>query len=155
MVGVDVVFAVADPTVPPASDLLSAMVAELDLLYEGTAERSVRPVDPLDLAPPDGCYLVGRHEGRVVAGGGLRRFDRSIVEVKRMYVVPELRGRALAAALLDALEEEARAAGYHRARLDTWPLQPHAQHLYERHGYRSIPDYNGNPHASFWGEKVL
>ena len=151
----DVVFAVADPTVPPASDLLSAMVAELDLLYEGTAGRSVRPVDPLDLAPPDGLYLVGRRDDRVVAGGGLRRFDRRIVEVKRMYVVPELRRQALAAGLLDALEHQARVAGYELARLDTGPLQPHARRLYERHGYRSIPDYNGNPHASFWGEKVL
>ena len=40
-------------------------------------------------------------------------------------------------------------------RLDTGRLQPHARALYEAEGYRSIPDYNDNPYASFWGEKEL
>jgi hypothetical protein len=41
------------------------------------------------------------------------------------------------------------------ARLDTGAGQPHAQRLYERSGYRSVADFNGNPFACFWGEKEI
>ncbi len=72
-----------------------------------------------------------------------------------MYVVPAWRGRGLAGRLLAALEDATCELGYRRVRLDVGASQPLARSLYERRGYRSIPDYNGNPHASFWGEKVL
>ena len=45
--------------------------------------------------------------------------------------------------------------GYAVVRLDTGPKQPDAQRMYERAGYVAVPDYNGNPYASFWGEKAL
>jgi hypothetical protein len=41
------------------------------------------------------------------------------------------------------------------ARLDTGAKQPGAQRMYEAAGYVAVPDYNGNPYASFWGEKSL
>ena len=57
--------------------------------------------------------------------------------------------------LLQALEDAVRDLGYERARLDTGPRQPHAEALYRSAGYEEIADYNGNPHASFFGEKRL
>jgi ribosomal protein S18 acetylase RimI-like enzyme len=62
---------------------------------------------------------------------------------------------ALAAALLDALEESARSLGYEAVRLDTGPKQEHALRLYRRAGYVEVPPYNDNPFACFWGEKRL
>lgn len=38
---------------------------------------------------------------------------------------------------------------------DTGAKQPGAQRLYERAGYRAIPDFNGDAHAAWWGEKPL
>jgi len=72
-----------------------------------------------------------------------------------MYVRPDHRRAGIAAALLGALEDAARSMGYRTVRLDTGPRQPHAQRLYERAGYRPVPDYNGNRAASYWGEKDL
>jgi GNAT superfamily N-acetyltransferase len=47
-------------------------------------------------------------------------------ELKRMYVAPKFRGRGLARALLQALENPARELGHRPVRLDsqsaTWPL---------------------------------
>ena len=57
--------------------------------------------------------------------------------------------------LLQALEDEARRLGYAIARLDTGVHQPAAQPLYESAGYQPIGNFNVNPFASFWGEKVL
>jgi hypothetical protein len=66
-------------------------------------------------------------------------------------------GAALVAAmvLLHALEDAARGLGYRIARLDTGPRQPHAQGLYEAEGYRTVPNFNGNPVATPFGEKLL
>jgi GNAT superfamily N-acetyltransferase len=72
-----------------------------------------------------------------------------------MYVVPAARGRGLARALLRALEDAARALGYETVRLDTGPRQPHVQGLYLSEGYVPIPNFNGNPVATFFGEKRL
>ena len=85
----------------------------------------------------------------------IKRLDERACEIKRMYVVPEARGRGVGRVLLAALEELARDLGYPVARLDTGAEQPGAQRMYERAGYAPVPDYNGNPYASFWGEKRL
>ena len=45
--------------------------------------------------------------------------------------------------------------GYTVARLDTGPRQTRAQRMYERAGYVPIANFNGNPVASFFGEKRL
>lgn len=148
-------FDVADPTVPPAAELLAAMTAELNELY-ATGDRLQAPaLTPADLMAPHGRYLIGRLDGDPVAGGGVRRLAGGVGEVKRMYVVPAHRGRGVAAALLGALEDAARTLGYRTLRLDTGPLQDAAQRLYRRAGYAPIDRYNDNPYASYWGEKAL
>ncbi|HTW12702.1 MAG TPA: GNAT family N-acetyltransferase, partial [Solirubrobacteraceae bacterium] len=76
-------------------------------------------------------------------------------EIKRMYVAPEVRRRGVAGALLQALEDRARAEGYLVAKLDTGPRQPHAQRIYEAAGYERTDNFNGNPVAAFHGAKRL
>ncbi len=145
----------ADPGVPPASDLLEEMTLELNALY-GAADRLQRPALDLDeLRPPTGVFLVGRLGAEVVAGGGLRRLDRRVGEVKRMFVRPRWRGRGVAASLLSGLEEEGSRLGHRVLRLDTGPRQVHAKRLYLGAGYRQVPAYNDNPYADFWAEKAL
>ena len=140
---------------PPASDLLEAMVADLVPLY-GRIDGPDAPRGlPEDFSPPGGVFLVGFEDGTPVCGGGVKRLADDLAEIKRMYVVPSARGRGLARELLAGLEGAARELGYRRVRLDTGPKQPHAERLYRASGYVEIPDYNGNPHAYFWGEKAL
>lgn len=152
----NLVFAPADPAVPPACELIDAMVTEMQALYGIVGHVGV-PLDLSELAPPEGVYLVGRAGpgDEVVAGGGLRTIGEGIGEIKRMYVVPAWRGRGAGAQLLAALEAAARDLGLALVRLDTGASQPEARHLYEKSGYRSIANYNGNDHAAFWGEKSL
>ena len=54
-----------------------------------------------------------------------------------------------------ALEAAAHQLGYDVVRLDTGPRQPHARGMYLAEGYREIPNFNGNPVATFFGEKRL
>jgi GNAT superfamily N-acetyltransferase len=149
-------FRAMDAAQPPASDLVEAMIVDLVPLYGRIDGADAPRAAPEDFAPPGGVFLVGYDDdGRVVCGGGVKRLGDEVAEIKRMYVVPEARGRGVARDLLVALEDAARELGYARVRLDTGPKQPHAEALYRSAGYRDIADYNGNPHASFFGEKAL
>jgi GNAT superfamily N-acetyltransferase len=74
-----------------------------------------------------------------------------MAELKRMYVVPDARGRGVATALLSALEGAARDRGWTTLRLETGPRQPEAIALYTRAGYRPIEAfgaYTGAPEAA-------
>jgi GNAT superfamily N-acetyltransferase len=112
-------------------------------------------VRPEEMVPPDGVFVLVVDGGRVVAGGGVRRLEPGVGEIKRMFVVPDARGQGHARRLLEGLEAAAVDLGYERLRLDTAQSMTTAMGLYRRAGYRDIPDYNGNSYASFWGEKAL
>jgi GNAT superfamily N-acetyltransferase len=148
-------FVLCDPEEPPALELLAAMRTELIAAYDNASRLDNPPLLPAELRTPAGAYYVGYEGPEAVAGGGLRRLGDGVAEIKRMYVRPEARSRGVAAALLRALEEAARALGYTRARLDTGPKQVTAQRLYRGAGYEEIAPYNDNPFACFWGEKRL
>ena len=139
---------------PAARTLLTAMEQEMFDLYDMPTMPT--PASAEDLEPPNGgAYVVGWEDGRAAAGGALKRIEPGVAEIKRMYVLPDARGRGLARRLLAAIEDTARELGYERVRLDTGASQPHARALYESAGFRDIPDYNGNPFAAYWGEKAL
>ena len=136
-----------------ARTLLAAMEQEMFDLYE--MERMPTPASTEDLeGPAGGAFLVGWEDGKPVAGGGLKRLEPGVAEIKRMYVLPAARSRGHARRLLAAIEATARELGYERVRLDTGAHQPHARTLYESAGYRAITDYNDNPVAAYWGEKA-
>lgn len=141
---------------PQALALVAAMVDEVSELYGRIDVPSAPSATPEDFSEArGGAFLVVVEDGRAVAGGGLKRLDDEACEIKRMFVVPEARGRGHASRLLKGLEDEARRLGYRVARLDTGEHQPQAQAMYERAGYAPIGNFNANPFASFWGEKRL
>jgi GNAT superfamily N-acetyltransferase len=137
--------------------LAQAMRDEIAVIYDGLeldGDHMPR-AGAAELSPPHGAFVVGRHAGRPVCCGGIKRLDDRHCELKKMYVVPDLRGRGVARALLRELERTARELGYSVSRLDTGPRQISARGLFESEGYREVPDFNGNPVAFFWGEKPL
>jgi GNAT superfamily N-acetyltransferase len=110
---------------------------------------------PEEFEPPMGAFFVVYAGDQPVGCGGFKRLDDRTAEIKRMYVAPSVRNRGLGRRILDRLEAGAREAGYAFVRLDTGDKQPEALRLYRNAGYREIPDYNGNPAASYWFEKPL
>ena len=82
------------------------------------------------------------HEGgRAVACGAMKEYDRQSMEIKRMYTLPEFRGRGLAAGILKELESWAKELSYAKCILETGQRQPEAIGLYRKNGYRIIPNY--------------
>jgi GNAT superfamily N-acetyltransferase len=141
----------------PGGELAQAMRDEIAVIYDGLELDGVSmpKAGPAELSPPAGGFIVGWVGERPVCCGGVKRLDARTCEIKKMYVVPDLRRRGVARMLLHALEDKARQLGYEIARLDTGPRQLSARGLYESEGYAEVPDFNGNPVAAFWGEKPL
>jgi GNAT superfamily N-acetyltransferase len=153
--GVQIDFRPADAALPPASELLAAMVAEMNELYGDIEFPGMPSATPADFAPPRGAFLVGFHRDEPVCAGGIKPIAPDAAEIKRMYVVPGARRRGVARRLLRALEDAARERGYAFVRLDTGPLQRGAMALYADEGYTEIANFNANPIAAYWGEKRL
>jgi len=121
--------------------LVDAQQQEMRGRYDGEAD--IGPTrEAAMFVEPDGVFLVVRDdEGRAIGCGGVCRFDGTRAELKRMYVVPEARGRGLGRLLLLELEAEARRLGYARIVLETGDRQPEALGLYASAGYERIPCY--------------
>lgn len=76
-----------------------------------------------------------------VGCGCFKRFDDETAEMKRMFVLPEMRGKKLAAKLLQELETWAVEEGFTKAVLETGLRQVEAQHLYSVAGYSRTENY--------------
>jgi GNAT superfamily N-acetyltransferase len=126
---------------PDVQALAHAQQEEMRRLYGGEAD--IGPTrDAAMFVEPHGVFLVIRDDhGAAVACGGIARFDAQRGELKRMYVVPEARGRGLGRRLLVELEAEARRLGYRALVLETGDRQPEALGLYDSSGYERIPCY--------------
>jgi GNAT superfamily N-acetyltransferase len=141
----------------PAGSLLDAMRDEMAALYDDLDIDAphMPKAGPAQFAPPRGDFLIGIDlAGHAVCCGGIKPLPDGACEFKRLYVRPANRRRG-ARELLAELERRARELGYDTARLDTGPRQPHSERLFRGAGYRSIGNFNGNPVASFFGEKRL
>ncbi len=80
-------------------------------------------------------------EGEAIGCGAFKEYDKETVELKRMFVQPAHRGKAVATKVLEELEAWAKELQYEKAVLETGKKQPEAIALYLRNGYAIIPNY--------------
>lgn len=76
-----------------------------------------------------------------VACGAIKEFDPETMEVKRMFTLNSHRGKGFATQVLTELEKWTLELGYSRCVLETGKRLPDAVRLYEKSGYRLIPNY--------------
>ena len=87
-------------------------------------------------------YVVLAYEnGQPVGCGAIKEFAPGIMEVKRMYTLPEHRGKQIASQVLAELESWAVELSCTKCVLETGKKQPEAVRMYERNGYKRIPNY--------------
>lgn len=85
--------------------------------------------------------VVAYYDGRHVACGAMKEIIPGAMEIKRMYTRPEFRHKGLATVILSELENWATELAYDKCVLETGKRQPEAIALYEKNGYRPIPNY--------------
>lgn len=127
--------------VSPSDPNFLALVAQLDAdLAERDGEEHAFYNQFNSPANLDFAVLV-RLEGKPVAIGGIKAFEQDSYEVKRMFTLPEARGKGAASEVLFALENIAKQNGAKRTVLETGKRQPEAIAFYEARGYQRIDNY--------------
>jgi putative acetyltransferase len=144
--------------VPPEDCDLHALIENLDreLLRLYPAE-GIFGVDFSDPKVKEMTFCVAYLNGIPAGCGGLRPLDKNAAELKRFYVEPDFRGRGVASAILNYIEEQARERCFSVIKLETGPKQPAAIGLYRKYGYKEIVafgEYMGCEH-SYCMEKEL
>ena len=85
--------------------------------------------------------VIAQIENQTVGCGALKAFDRESMEVKRMYVLPEMRRKGVADSVLKELEIWSKELGYPKCILETSIKMPDAVSFYQKSSYSIIPNY--------------
>jgi GNAT superfamily N-acetyltransferase len=120
-------------------DVVSSVLAEYGLAYDPDTTEA-------DLADLDSAYsqrggvfrVVTAGDGAVVGCGGLHPVSRDEIELRKMYLLPGVRGRGIGRRLLEDLLSEARRRGFARVVLETASVLREAISLYRRAGFEPI-----------------
>ncbi|MEO5948674.1 MAG: GNAT family N-acetyltransferase [Chitinophagaceae bacterium] len=87
-------------------------------------------------------HAVVAYDGDLPVGcGAVKEFAADAMEVKRMFVPPQHRGKGIASIILKELENWCRELGYKKCILETGKKQPEAIELYKKNGYHIIPNF--------------
>ncbi len=98
------------------------------------------------LQEPRAAYWVVEIDGRIVGGCGIyptKDLPEGCVELVKLYVLPEARGKGIATTLLNKSITKAREFGYTQIYLESMPELTTAVGLYENVGFRLINERLG------------
>ncbi len=144
-------------TAPPKAESIQHLLADFD--------RYLAALHPPEsgyglkvelLQSPNVRFVFVEKDDRVIACGAIR-LDDDFAEIKRMYVVPEMRRKGVARHLLKHLEAATASAGRSAVRLETSTAQPEAIALYEGAGFGLIdafPPYEPDARSVFMEKPV-
>lgn len=96
---------------------------------------------------PRSAFFVCLSQTEIVGGGGIAPLhggDENICELKKMYFLPEMRGKGLGQEILTACLNAARDVGFEFCYLETFNTMKSAMKLYEKNGFTRIPGALGS-----------
>ena len=85
--------------------------------------------------------VVAYVEGQPVGCGAIKEYADKMMEVKRMYVPLEKRGKGIATMILQELEKWSKELGMNKCILETGKKQPEAIRFYEKNKYHIFPNF--------------
>ena len=118
-------------------EMVNALDADL-LIRNGETQNLYHQYNKIDHIKHAVIVYVDK---KPVGCGCFKRFNDETVEMKRMFVLPEMRGKQLAAQLLQELEKWAIEEGFAKAILETGVRQVEAIRLYTVAGYSLTENY--------------
>ena len=126
-----------------AAAVIQQVLAEYGLNWEpGGADRDVLEVETHYLQCGGAFWVVEdsaqRENTRIVGTAAYYPTSRAYkaVEIRKMYLLPEVRGQGLGRFLLQALENTIAQQGYQEVWVETASILKEAVLLYERNGYQ-------------------
>ncbi|WP_088243738.1 GNAT family N-acetyltransferase [Calothrix rhizosoleniae] len=121
-----------------AAEVIRSVLAEYGLGWEPEgADRDVLQVEECYLNV-GGEFWVIEHQGKLVGTGAYYPVKRGhkAVEIRKMYLIPQVRGKGLGKYLLQQLEIAIAARGFEQIWIETASVLAEAVKLYESNGYQ-------------------
>lgn len=145
----------------PLQDDVRGMVAALNATMIPLTPREFQfQLTVEQMAEPAVTVFVAREAGRRPVGmGALKEHGGALGEVKRMFTLPEMRGRRVGARILQRIEALARERAISRLVLETGEaagFEP-AWRVYERGGFNrcgAVLDYPDSGFSRFYEKKL-
>ena len=111
------------------------------------------------MADPSITLFVARDDGRPVGMGALKDHGQGLGEVKRMFTLPEVRGKRVGSQILQRIERLAGEKGLSRLVLETGEAAGFeaAYRVYERGGFArcdAVLDYPDSGFSRFYEKKL-
>jgi carbonic anhydrase len=116
----------------------------VDLSFQRFEEELSSLPEPYYVAP-EGALFLALVDGRPAGCVGVRHFENSTSEMKRLFVRDSFKGHGVGRALATRAIEAGRALGYKRMLLDTLAHMRPAIELYTSLGFQPIAAYYDNP----------
>ena len=101
-------------------------------------DADLKDIDTYYLQRGGAFRVMVQEDGRIVGTVGLSPKGDGLVELKKMYLAPELRGQGLGKRLLTEAIEEARRSGFRRIELKTASRLETAICMYRSAGFQEI-----------------
>lgn len=132
------------PAVNADRDAVMALIFEVLAEYGLKGETSGTDACVNDLegnyAGKGGIFeVVLAADGRIVGCYGLMPHEPGVCELRKMYLLREVRGGGLGKALMERALAKARELGFRKVELDTASQLKEAIALYERFGFKTVP----------------
>ena len=85
--------------------------------------------------------IIATIDNKPVGCGAMKAYDSDTMEIKRMFVPIEMRGKGIAVHILKNLEKWAKEMNYSKCILETGNKMLEAIRLYEKSNYKVVPNY--------------
>lgn len=85
--------------------------------------------------------VIAYEENQAVGCGAMKEFEGTAMELKRMFVPLNHRGKGIARGVLEELQNWAKELGYKKCVLETGDKMPEGISLYIKSGFQIIPNY--------------
>lgn len=137
-------------------DFFDKCFSALNIPYSPT-DRHADIADVEQHYMQNGCFWCMIDGDKIIGTVAVRIIDieNKVVELKRMFVLPEYQGNGYGRLLLDHAIAYAKDQQYNKLCLDTRKQFSAAQHLYRTIGFKEIEKYNDNERAELYFELDL
>jgi len=127
---------------PAVRNIIRTVMPEFGASGQGFAIHDAEVEDMYSAYSQQGCaYFVFEENGKILGGGGvgpLKGGDKKTCELKKMYFLPEGRGKGMGQQVLTECLKAAKSLDYETCYLETFNTMHQAMKLYERNGFKKI-----------------
>lgn len=132
----------------PVRDIIRTVMPEFGASGQGFAIHDKEVEDMFAAYSQPRCaYFVWEEAGKILGGGGVAPLvggDSDTCELKKMYFLPEGRGKGLGQSILTECLKKAKSLGYKYCYLETFNTMKGAMKLYEKNDFKKISRPLGN-----------